>query len=149
MELLLVEDDPLQEALYRRVFERVVDRLHIAGSVADATSFIEAAATGRAPDVVVVDVMLNLESGFDVLDVLRRLPHFATVPVVVWSTSVRPEYVERCRFDEHCVVVSKPFGIDELAAFASEIATVGELAAGSTAARPFRFGDHDFGGFAT
>lgn len=64
---------------------------------------------------------------------------------MIWSSSVLPEHAERYGLDEHCVVVPEPSGIAELVAFASEIATIGEPAAGATALSPSRFSHYELG----
>ncbi|MEO1064565.1 MAG: response regulator [Actinomycetota bacterium] len=145
MELLLVEDDRLQAALYERVFAQVVDVVRVVESVAAATRLLARATADSVADIVVIDVLLADGSGFDVLDALRSRPEHAAVPVVAWSATVLPDDVERGRDDDRCLVVQKPNGLEELRAFASEIATAGELAAGATASTPFRFDDLDFG----
>ena len=99
MELLLVEDDRLQAALYERVFERVIGRIHVAGSVADANHLIERT-TAADVAVAVIDVVLADGSGFEVIDTLRARPELAAVPVVAWSASVDSADVARGRDDE-------------------------------------------------
>ncbi|MEO1061685.1 MAG: hypothetical protein AAFZ07_09725 [Actinomycetota bacterium] len=52
-----------------------MDRLHIARSVAEATTTIQTAPPGAFADIVVIDVIHDLESGFDLLELLRSLHH--------------------------------------------------------------------------
>ena len=49
------------------------------------------------PDLVLLDINLPLVSGFEVLQWLRSQPRFHTLPVIIFSSSGRPEDRERAR----------------------------------------------------
>lgn len=51
-----------------------------------------------APRVILLDVNLPMISGFEVLQWIRKQPHLQNVPVVVFSSSGRPE--DRSRAEE-------------------------------------------------
>jgi CheY-like chemotaxis protein len=54
------------------------------------------AAAGTVPHLVLLDLNLPRASGHQVLLALRALPAFATVPVVILSTSNHPADRNRC-----------------------------------------------------
>jgi two-component system response regulator len=99
--ILLVEDNPADVEITRRALressapvelivvrdgQEAVDYLLRQGSHA-------AAADWRLPDLVLLDLNLPLLTGREVLDRLRATEAFRSVPVVVLTTSTRPEDV--------------------------------------------------------
>lgn len=40
------------------------------------------------PDAIILDLMMPGFDGFEVLDALRRLPHFAQLPVFIWTSMI-------------------------------------------------------------
>ena len=81
--VLLVDDNPVVMAVYR-------SGLAMAGFTVDtatdgAMALAQAAAT--TPDVIVLDLMLPVVDGFEVLRRVRADPTLAQVPVIVFSNS--------------------------------------------------------------
>jgi len=81
--VLLVEDNPVVMAVYR-------SGLSMAGFTVDtandgAAALAHAAAT--TPDVIVLDLMLPIIDGFEVLRRIRADPTLTHVPVLVFSNS--------------------------------------------------------------
>ena len=81
--VLLVEDNPVVMAVYR-------SGLSMAGFTVDtandgAAALAHAAAT--TPDVIVLDLMLPIIDGFEVLRRIRADPRLTHIPVLVFSNS--------------------------------------------------------------
>lgn len=101
--LLYVEDEADDVFFMREAFvrERVAVDLREVGDGALAMAYLagEAPFADRArhplPDVVLLDLNLPRRSGFEVLEWLRARAEFAALPVVVFSSSGRPEDRER------------------------------------------------------
>src|SRR3981081_571037 len=79
--ILLIDDEPrvsraLEYALSDRDFELL--------SVSDATD-LDALATPRVPDVILLDIALAHQDGLDVCRELRADPRFRDVPVLLLS----------------------------------------------------------------
>ncbi|MEX0700932.1 MAG: response regulator [Planctomycetales bacterium] len=118
--VLLVEDDAaqasaLQEALTRRQY---------AVSVARDGGQAQAAFVMRQPDVVVLDLMLPGESGFEICERFKQTND--SVPVLVLSVIDLPdarELAERVGADDFLL---KPIDPDELAARIEEAAARAE-----------------------
>lgn len=111
--VLVVDDDANITALLRRAFALEGYDVTTAATGPDATREL----LGKAPDIIVLDVMLP---GYDGVEVLRRLRAAegdgARVPVLLLTA--RDEVAERVRgldagADDYLV---KPFAVDELLA---------------------------------
>jgi DNA-binding response OmpR family regulator len=105
--VLLVEDDLdvrdlLQDYLEDRGFEVIP-----AGTGKQALDFLTTQGA-RPPDIVILDLMMPLVNGWQVLEQMRGDPELARIPVVVLTaaTSDKPTGAD--------IVVRKPFQPDAL-----------------------------------
>jgi CheY-like chemotaxis protein len=90
--MLLIEDDQALTTVMRQILE---GRGHEVLAADDGSRGI-AAAQRRAPDVIILDLMMPFMDGFAVLDALHQDARTADVPVAVVS-ALQPESVEeRC-----------------------------------------------------
>jgi CheY-like chemotaxis protein len=81
--VLLVDDNPVVIAVYR-------SGLSMAGFTVDTANDGEAAlatAAATIPDVIVLDLMLPIIDGFEVLRRVRADPRLMHVPVIVFSNT--------------------------------------------------------------
>ncbi len=112
--ILVCDDEPSLRELVRAVLG---PRYRFA-EAADGKAAL-ALAQEIAPDLVVLDLMLPIMSGIDVLEELRRDERLAEVPVIVitaWSHAEASAWTAGAdRF------VSKPFHPDELTAAVEEL----------------------------
>jgi two-component system response regulator MprA len=100
-----VDDDRVAAAIYRQVFELEGFAVEIAGNGLEALLAIDK----HRPDVIVLDVLMPVMDGWEVLDRLRTLP--APPPVVVVSASVD---LARAMAAGAAACLSKPFSLVEL-----------------------------------
>lgn len=110
--MLLVEDDPALAELLRFHFEREDFDVRHTGDGEEALLLAREA----APDIVLLDWMLESLSGIEVCRRLRRLPETANVPIIMLTA--RGEEEDRVRgldtgADDY---VTKPFSPRELVA---------------------------------
>lgn len=100
--ILLVEDNPMDVDLTQRAFHRnkVPNPIHIARDGEEALSFINRWDAGeKTPLLILLDLKLPKIDGMDVLRNIKRHPEYATIPVVILSTSteendIRVAYIE-------------------------------------------------------
>lgn len=100
--LLYVEDEENDLLFLRRAFARaeLPVQLDVVTDGDQAVAFLEARPPHTArvlPRLVLLDLNLPARSGFEVLEWLRAQPALADLPVVVFSSSGRPEDRERAR----------------------------------------------------
>jgi CheY-like chemotaxis protein len=106
--LLIDDDDDLRETLTQVLRER--------GWVAEAYGEGNAAlarlrdATEPAPDLLLVDLMMPIMSGWQFLEARRSDARLAEIPVVLMSASPIPTDPDLCV----AAVLQKPFSIDAL-----------------------------------
>jgi CheY-like chemotaxis protein len=115
--ILLVDDDEdIRESL-AYVLQAEGYRVELASNGQEA---LERLHSGPAPSVVVLDLMMPVMSGWQLLEELSALR--STVPVLVVSAAVppRPEGVAGC--------LGKPFDLDTLLAKVAECAGTGRAA---------------------
>ena len=107
--VLIVEDSTLVIGALRLLLEETGHRVSAATTVREA---VDAARAGR-PDVVLLDITLQRESGFDVLADLARTHDLPRVTVAMTGHD-EPELRQRC-MDAGCRdVLVKPIAAMEL-----------------------------------
>ena len=89
-----------------------------------------AAAQKQRPDAIVLDLMMPVMDGYEVLENLRAHPRTNDVPVVVLTAVAQKEAAERVQRAGSSACLTKPFVPEELSA---ALATA--IAAASSAAR--------------
>jgi CheY-like chemotaxis protein len=118
VDVLLVEDDPGDVLITREAFEhqQIRNNLHVVGDGEQALHFLRK--TGAYTDVptpglVLLDLNLPRRNGFEVLAELKSDSGLLTIPVVVLTTSQRPEDIQRCYSLHANAYISKPADFDE------------------------------------
>ena len=119
-EVLLVEDNPgdvllVQEALRD---SRRVGRLSVVGDGAQALAFLRRRPPHLAaprPDLILLDLNLPCRTGQEVLEEIKRDPHFRRIPVVVLTSSEAEKDVQRCYDLGANSYVVKPHDLDRFA----------------------------------
>jgi CheY-like chemotaxis protein len=79
--ILVVDDEPDQRFLLRRIFERAGHEVSDAGNGAAALRAVQE----LTPDLVVTDVMMPVMNGVELIRCLRDDPATAHIPVVAAS----------------------------------------------------------------
>ena len=104
MKILIVDDEPSNRYLLKRIFERegydVAEAHHGAGALRQVAE--------TRPDLVVTDLMMPVMGGGELIRRLRSDPGTAAIPIVVLSS------VRDIGSDLADAVLGKPFEVDEL-----------------------------------
>jgi DNA-binding response OmpR family regulator len=88
--LLIIEDDPIIANIYRSIFEKEDYKVDVA---ADGQSGFYKIHEER-PDVVLLDLMLPIMGGVDILKKIRAQKAFSKLPVVVFTNAYLPDMVQ-------------------------------------------------------
>jgi two-component system, chemotaxis family, response regulator Rcp1 len=112
IEILLVEDNPGDVRLTREALReaKVANNLHVAEDGVEALEFLRSAngRDRRRPDLILLDLNLPRKSGREVLEEVKSDPDLHRIPVVVLTTSVAEEDIERS-YDLHAnAYIRKP-----------------------------------------
>jgi CheY-like chemotaxis protein len=83
--ILVVDDEPDQRFLLRRILERAG---HEVTDVSDGAAALKAIAE-RRPDLVVTDIMMPVMNGVELIRHLRSEPAMADIPILAASGDTR------------------------------------------------------------
>ena len=110
--VLVVDDDPDVRALANKALRQDGHVVLEAASGAEALALVES----ESPDLVVLDLLMPIQGGLEVLKILRGQLATATLPVVI-LTAMDDEATTRAGFDLGATdYLTKPFTIPQLAA---------------------------------
>jgi CheY-like chemotaxis protein len=110
--ILVVDDEPDQRYLQRRIFERAGHEVVVAGHGAAALECVRAS----PPDLVVTDVMMPVMGGAELIHRLRADPTTAKIPII--AATGDPKLAGGAD-----AVVAKPYHPDQLLAATHELLT--------------------------
>lgn len=123
--ILLVEDRPIDIDLTRRAFERqkVLNPIQVARDGEEAVAFIDRWESGEEPIpiCILLDLRMPKLSGLEVLRRLKSHPKFATIPVVVLTTSTEDGDVEEAYKLGCNSYIVKPVEFDKFVDVAAKI----------------------------
>ncbi|HJT37551.1 MAG TPA: response regulator [Actinomycetota bacterium] len=110
LKVLIVEDDRNVAALVRHLLEQE-------GFVSSFSVDIEGAwgsLSGEPPDAAIIDLgLLGGESGWDLIERIRKDDRYATLPVVILTASPPEDVLDRAR-SLNCEYLGKPFSAPAL-----------------------------------
>lgn len=66
------------------------------------------------PDVIILDILMPFQNGWEVLEELKVNPVTQVIPIVVCSVLTKPEEQDRARSLGAAAYVTKPFDVVEL-----------------------------------
>lgn len=108
--ILVVDDEPDQRFLLRRIFERAGHEVAEAGHGAAALTAVRES----SPDLVVTDIMMPVMDGVELIRRLRSEPATAAIPILAASGDPHLAGVADA-------VVPKPYDIHNLLAVADDL----------------------------
>jgi CheY-like chemotaxis protein len=116
--VLAVDDDADARDLLSTALRQAGARVTTAGSVADAAAAVD----GEEIHVVLTDIAMPNDSGYDLLRRLRAVARTATAPVVAITAYTRPEDRERAVVAGFDAQVTKPVRPKELVELLASLA---------------------------
>jgi CheY-like chemotaxis protein len=111
-EILVVEDNEDSARLAQLLLEGRGCRVTLAPDAGKALALLQ----GRAPDAVIMDLMLPGLDGYEATRAIRSMPERAHVPVVAATAAVLPGDKARALEAGCDDIVAKPYDSDELVA---------------------------------
>lgn len=106
--VLVVEDDPDIRDIVQDLLEAEGYDVVPASHGKQALEFLTEVRSASKPDLVILDMMMPLVDGRQVLEAMQRDPALATIPVVVISAVMREKPVGAAAF------LKKPVPLDKL-----------------------------------
>lgn len=91
--ILVVEDDKYISAAFKTKFESEGFRTEVAFNGVEAIEKLKS----FVPDVIILDIVMPVKSGFEVLEEIRRERKFDHVRIIVATNLGQESHVLRCR----------------------------------------------------
>ncbi|GIX06321.1 MAG: response regulator [Candidatus Poribacteria bacterium] len=120
-QFLIVDDNPADARLLCEALAEfgVEDRVFLASNASEALATLEA---GRFwPYLVLVGININNDSGFSVLERLRKTERFHDVPIIAVVDSQDPAVIHRAYENQANACISKPTTYSEWVLLAESI----------------------------
>jgi signal transduction histidine kinase/CheY-like chemotaxis protein len=109
--VLVVDDDPEMRDMTRRMLERMGIEVHEAAGGAEALAWLE---TNPRPSIILLDLIMPVVDGFEVLERLQQSNQWADIPVLVATakdfTADELAQLERCT--EKVIAKGETLGVD-------------------------------------
>jgi CheY-like chemotaxis protein len=124
--VLLIEDNPMDVDLTRRVFarRRLPNPLTVARDGAEALGFISAWRPGdELPAIVLLDLKLPKVDGLEVLRALKTHPTLRSAPVIILTTSAEDRDVHTAYSLGANSYLIKPVDFEQFVEVAAQIET--------------------------
>jgi DNA-binding response OmpR family regulator len=108
--ILIIDDDVTITELLKTLVKM---EGHTPTTVNDSTKAIEIASSVH-PDLITLDLMMPVITGFELCELMHQDPKFADIPILIVSARDDPESKERAMRAGAKDYIIKPFGADEL-----------------------------------
>ncbi len=115
--ILLADDDPDdREALIHPFVQQNPNvRVVVMGDGQELLHFLESCPRNALPALILMDYKMPILTAAEVLEKLAGDDRYTEIPKLVWSTSDRAEYVDRCMRHGATAYFAKPSSLAELA----------------------------------
>lgn len=118
IEILLVEDDPADIKLSKRVFEnhRILNNIHITRDGVEALQFLRKEgkyADAPRPDLILLDLNMPRKDGRETLHEIKNDRNLQTIPVVVLTTSEDESDIEKSYLEHANSYITKPVDMEQ------------------------------------
>ena len=130
--ILLVEDDPMNQAIVRTILSADGQRVTVAAHGGEALAL----AAHASYDLVLMDLQMPGMDGLTATTALRALPDHATTPIVAMTANACEDDRARCLAAGMDDVLAKPFQPDALRSIVGRWGRGGGVAAAPTSAPP-------------
>jgi CheY-like chemotaxis protein len=98
LHILLADDDEEDQELIKDAIIEEAPGAHVTtvGNGEQALSYLADHGQAPLPGLIMLDYKMPILNGVETLDRLAGDSRFSSIPVVVWSTSNRQEYIDIC-----------------------------------------------------
>ncbi|GMR00536.1 MAG: hypothetical protein BMS9Abin18_1394 [Zetaproteobacteria bacterium] len=138
MNILLAEDNPVNQEVIGEILRRAGHQVQIAE---DGEKALDALASDKEFDMVLLDMNMPEVSGLDVLKQFRFMDTSAKTPVVMLSADALPETIRACKEAGANDYLTKPVNLEELLETLAMFAQAQEDRSGEEQHPPVSFED--------
>ncbi len=108
--ILIVEDDAAFHILYDAILDNAGYRITHAYDGNEALAEVEE----ERPDLIILDILLDMMTGNTFLLFLKNIPEFADIPVIIVSNYPRQDFKNLKVVDPKLVILDKISIVEEL-----------------------------------
>ena len=121
--ILLADDDPddRDSLIHPFVQQNPGVRVVSFGDGRELLGFLQDCPNDELPVLILMDYKMPFWTAADILEKLAGDPRYANIPKIVWSTSGRSEYVDRCVQNGASQYFTKPNTLPELASIVERL----------------------------
>lgn len=108
--IVIVENDEDEQFFMKEGFEQAGNLFQIVAQLRNGdhlVSWLEANA-GNLPDVILSDLNMPGQNGYDIIEFVLANPAWSHIPVIITSTSSTPSIMEKCLVKGAADYVVKP-----------------------------------------
>lgn len=124
--ILLADDDPddRESLIHPFLQQNPGVRVVSFGDGRELLNFLETCPDDELPVLILMDYKMPYVTAADILERLAADPRYTRIPKLVWSTSGRAEYVDRCVERGASQYFTKPNSLPELASIVERMTRV-------------------------
>jgi CheY-like chemotaxis protein len=89
--IFLIDDDSEEHIIFKEVLQKVDESSVLLTSLDCEEAIMQMRDPYIVPDIIFLDLNLPGMTGFDCLKELKKIDHLKEVPIVIYTTSTRPE----------------------------------------------------------
>lgn len=119
--LLLVDDDADDQDIFRTALAEVAESVVFTTANNGEEALLHLNGSDTHPDIIFLDINMPILNGFDTLVEIKKQQRLSHIPVFIYSTSVRPEDIERARQLGAVNCIKKPSGFLEVCEFLTNL----------------------------
>ena len=108
--ILVVEDDISFQSMYEALFDSTGYRIIHAYNGKDALAILE----DEKPDLIILDMLLDMMTGDTFFIYLKNIPEYADIPVIIASSYPRQKFKNLKEIDPTLVILDKIAIAEEL-----------------------------------
>lgn len=114
--VLLIDDDDEEHLIFKAALNECCKstKLKYEKSAQSALAWMANGEPDSIPELIILDWRMPQLSGKEVLTRIRRIPHYAQVPIVIFSGIFDPVHLEEAKDLGATFFLQKPFNLDDL-----------------------------------
>jgi CheY-like chemotaxis protein len=94
MTILHVDDDFEEREIFSEALASIDPSIHFMGAYSGPNA-LSKLQDGKIPDLIILDINMPLMNGFEFLQSIKQIPHLASIPVILYSTSASEKDISK------------------------------------------------------